>query len=328
MHKISFTIALPRSYLNRVRSVDGVRYAMSMAWFGGVYQDDRNQVVAEVVDADVFFDLYPEFMLSAPERSAWLETRSGAIVGKSLAAANGWKLGDHIPLRSNIYRQRGGGDTWDLIVSGIYDVRNNGDTNALFFHYDYFNESITFNRDTAGWIAVRVSDPARTRVVARQIDALFANSAYETKTDDERTFLQGFINQVGNIGAIITGILSAVFFTMLLVTANTMAQAIRERTAELAVMKTLGFSGAQMLSLVLGESLLITALGGGLGLFLANAFANVVRASLQQYLPLFGLTHTAILTGCAAIVVLGLVAGATPALQAWRLNIVTALRRS
>lgn len=328
MHKISFTIPLPGSYLNRVRSVDGVRVAMAMGWFGGVYQDDRNQIVAQVVDPEQFFEIYPEVVLGAAQREAWRRERTGAIVGRTLAAANGWRVGQRIPLRSNIYRKVGGGDTWELLITGIYDIANNGDTNGLFLRYDYFNESVAFNRDMVGWIIARVRDPARMRGIARQIDAMFANSNYETKTDDERAFVQGFINQVGNVGAIISGILSAVFFTMLLVTANTMAQAIRERTAELAVMKTLGYSGAQMLTLVLAESLLLTTLGGGLGLLLAGAFIEGARAALAQYLPLFELTGSAVTTGIGAMVLLGLVSGAAPAWQAWRLNIVAALRRS
>lgn len=328
MHKISFTIPLPGSYLNRVRSVDGVRVAMAMGWFGGVYQDDRNQIVAQVVDPEQFFEIYPEVVLGAAQREAWRRERTGAIVGRTLAAANGWRVGQRIPLRSNIYRKVGGGDTWELLITGIYDIANNGDTNGLFLRYDYFNESVAFNRDMVGWIIARVRDPARMRGIARQIDAMFANSNYETKTDDERAFVQGFINQVGNVGAIISGILSAVFFTMLLVTANTMAQAIRERTAELAVMKTLGYSGAQMLTLVLAESLLLTTLGGGLGLLLAGAFIEGARAALAQYLPLLELTGSAVTTGIGAMVLLGLVSGAAPAWQAWRLNIVAALRRS
>jgi putative ABC transport system permease protein len=327
-HKISFILPLPRSYLTRVRGIDGVRAAMSYGWFGGVYQEDRNQVIAAVVDQDVFFDVYPEITLNAPERAAWLADRSGAIVGKSLAAANGWKVGNRIPLRSNIYRRRDGTDTWELTIDGIFDVSNGGDTNGLFLRYDYFNESLSFGRDTAGMLVIRVRDPSRMRSVARQVDAMFANSNFETKTDDERAFAQAFINQIGNVGAIISGILSAVFFTMLLVTANTMAQSIRERTAELAVMKTLGFSGPQMLSLVLGESLLITVLGGGLGLLFARVAVAAVRPALQQYLPLFQITGETLLLASAAMVLLGLVAGAAPALQAWRLNIITALRRA
>jgi putative ABC transport system permease protein len=327
-HKVSFMQSLPRNYLNRIRGIDGVRVAVSMGWFGGYYQDARNIIVVQVADHETMLDVYPEIVLSAPERRAWFAERTGAVVGRALAAANGWKIGDHIPIRSNIYRKSDGGDTWDLVVSGIYDVKNNGDTGGMFFRYDYFNESLQFGRDTAGWVITRVRDPVRMTQIARQIDALFANSGTETKTSDERAFMQAFINQFGNIGAIITAIVSAVFFTMLLVTANTMAQAVRERTAELAVMKTLGFTGRQMLTLVLAESVLVTTLGGALGLILATFASNAARSSLQQYLPMMMMTTGAYLSGAALIALLGLLSGAIPAWQAWQLNIVTALRRS
>jgi putative ABC transport system permease protein len=328
VHKVSFIQPLPRSYLNRIRGIDGVRVAVSMGWFGGYYQDPRNVIVVQVVDHDTILDVYPELVVTSAERQAWLAERTGALVGRGLANANGWKVGDHIPIRSSIYRKAHGGDTWDLVVSGIYDVKNNGDTSGLFFRYDYFNESLQFGRDRAGWVVMRVRDPVRMNQIARQIDALFANSGTETKTSDERAFMQAFINQFGNIGAIITAIVSAVFFTMLLVTANTMAQAVRERTAELAVMKTLGFTGRQVLGLVLAESLLVTTLGGALGLALATLGSNAARASLQQYLPMMMMTAGAYISASVLIVLLGLLSGAIPAWQAWRLNIVTALRRS
>jgi putative ABC transport system permease protein len=328
MHKVSFIQSLPRSYLNRIRGIDGVRVALSMGWFGGYYQNARNVIVVQVVDHETMLDVYPEILVSATERQAWLGERTGALVGRALASANGWKIGDHIPMRSNIYRKADGGDTWDLVVSGIYDMKDNGDTSGLFFRYDYFNESLQFGRDRAGWVVMRIRDPARMAQIARQIDAMFANSNTETKTSDERAFMQAFINQFGNIGAIITAIVSAVFFTMLLVTANTMAQAIRERTAELAVMKTLGFTGRQMLTLVLTESVLVTSLGGAMGLVLATVVVNGARASLQQYLPMLNMTASAYLSAVVLILLLGLLSGAVPAWQAWRLNIVTALRRS
>ena len=328
MHKVSFIQPLPRSYLNRIRGIDGVRVAVSMGWFGGYYQNARNVIVVQVVDHETMLDVYPEIMVSARERQAWLGERTGALVGRALASANDWKIGDHIPMRSNIYRKADGGDTWDLVVSGIYDMKDNGDTSGLFFRYDYFNESLQFGRDRAGWVVMRIRDPARMAQIARQIDAMFANSNTETKTSDERAFMQAFINQFGNIGAIITAIVSAVFFTMLLVTANTMAQAIRERTAELAVMKTLGFTGRQMLTLVLTESVLVTSLGGTMGLVLATVVVNGARASLQQYLPMLNMTASAYLSAVVLILLLGLLSGVVPAWQAWRLNIVTALRRS
>jgi putative ABC transport system permease protein len=187
---------------------------------------------------------------------------------------------------------------------------------------------LRFGRDEAGWIVFRVNDPARMTEIARRIDALFANSSAETKTSSEQTFAQSWINQIGNVGAIINAVVSAVFFTMLLVTANTMAQAIRERTAELAVMKTLGFSGPQVLTLVLAESILITVVGGTLGMALSTVFVRAARQELAQYLPMLSIPPRALLQALAFMLVLGLLSGALPAVQAWRLRIVEALRRT
>jgi len=249
------------------------------------------------------------------------------IVGQALANANKWKLGDVIPLHSNIYRKQDGSNVWDLRIDGIYGNTASGDTNALFFHYQYFNESVSFGRDRAGWLVLRVKDPAQSPAVARRIDALFANSDAETKTSSERAFAQSFINQVGNIGAIIAIVVGAVFFTMLLVTANTMGQSIRERTPELAVMKTLGFRSGQIMALVLAESLLLTLLGSVVGMLLARALAAFFHQVLQQYLPLLGIPPGALLAALAIASGLGLLAGALPAWNAWRLRITDALRQ-
>lgn len=328
-HKISIIQSLPRSYLTKIAGLDGVRAAGGFSWFGGTYQEDRNIIVAEACDPQDFFALYPELLLPQEQRTAWQNDVRGALVGEALARKWGWKIGDVIPLHSSIFRQQNGASTWQLTIRGIYTARNGaGDSNSLFLQYRYFNESLAYEKDRTGWVVLRVKDPAQLADVSRRIDALFANSDTETKTSTERAFAQGWINQIGNVGAIITAVVSAVFFTMLLVTANTMAQAIRERTAELAVMKTLGFSGRQVLALVLGEALLITLLGGALGLLLAGALSSGLRQSLQQYLPLLKIRPQAYVLGLALMIALGLLSGAMPAWQAWRLRITTALRRA
>lgn len=327
MHKMSFVLPLPRSYLQRVADVEGVRAVSAQNWFGGYYRDESATIVAQVVDADSLFAVYPELSLPAAQRAAWLADGGGMIVGQALADANQWKLGDVIPLHSNIYRQKDGSNVWDLRIDGIYSNTASGDTNALFFHYQYFNETRSFGRDTIGWLVLRVKDAAQSPAVARRIDALFANSESETKTSTERAFAQSFINQVGNISAIITVVVSAVLFTMLLVTANTMGQSIRERTPELAVMKTLGFTSGQVLALVLCESLLLTLAGSVVGMLLARGFATVAHRALQQYLPLLGVPPAAWWGALALAAVLGLLAGALPALSAWRLRITDALRQ-
>jgi putative ABC transport system permease protein len=326
-HKVSFILSLPRSYSTRVAAIDGVRAVTALSWFGGTYRDERTTIVAQVADADTLFAVYPELELPADQRRAWLQNTTGMIVGEALARAYHWQVGDMIPLHSNIYRKRDGSNVWDLRVDGIYRNGTGGDTNALFFHYQYFNEPRAFDRDRIGWLVLRVSDPAQSAAVARRVDALFANSETETKTASEHAFAQGFINQVGNIGAIIAIVVGAVFFTMLLVTANTMGQSIRERTPELAVMKTLGFTGGQILALVLSESLLITLVGGAVGMLLARAIGGVARQALQQYLPLLGIPPGGWLAAAAFAIGLGLLAGALPAWSAWRLRITDALRQ-
>lgn len=326
MHKVSFIMSMPRSYEARVAAVEGVRAVAAANWFGGYFRDERSTIVAEATDAPALLAVYPELVLPDEQRRAWLQDTTGMIVGESLANSYKWKVGDVIPLHSNIFRQRDGSNVWQLRVDGIFRNTSNGDTNALFFHYQYFNEARAFDRDRVGWLVLRVRDPAQSASIARRIDALFANSDTETKTSSERAFAQTFINQVGNIGAIIAIVVGAVFFTMLMVTANTMGQAIRERTPELAVMKTLGFTGAQILALVLSESLLITLLGSAVGMVLARGLAALARQALQQYLPLLGIPATAWLAALGFAATLGLLAGALPAWSAWRLRITDALR--
>lgn len=328
-HKMSFIQPLPRSYYTTISAMPGVRAATSTSWFGGFLRDERNVIVAQAVDPETTFEVFPELIVDPAQRAAWLQGRDGALVGESLARANGWKVGDSIPLRSNIFRKADGSDTWDLRVAAIFRTSDEtGDTNSLLLRYDYFNEPRIIGRDTVGGVAVRVRDRSQVDAVARSIDARFANSATETKTSTERAFAQGFLNQIGNIGRIITLVVSAVFFTMLLVSANTMAQSVRERTAEIGVLKTLGFSGGQVLGLVLAESLLLTLVGALAGMLLARWLGAGARHALQQYLPAFGLSAGGWLLALLFAVVLGLVAGAAPAAQAWRLRIGDALRQA
>lgn len=327
IHKVSLIQSLPQSYLNRVRGVEGVRVAMSHDWFGGVYQDDRNQVVAMTADPNLFFEVYPEYPLPEEQRAAWRADRTGAIVGHVIAERFGWKVGDTIPLRSNIYTKSDGSNVWDLKIVGIFNATN-GDNNSIYFQYDYLNESRSFGRDQIGWIVMRIKDTDRSAEIARTVDALFANSSTETKTSTEKAFVQGFANQMGNIGAIVTAVASAVFFTMLLVIANTMGQSVRERTNELAVMKTLGFSSFQVTAMVLFESLLLTVLGAVIGLGVAAAAASGLGKAMQQFFPTLGMPSNTYVIGALLAVGLGALAGALPCAQAWQLKIVDALRKA
>jgi putative ABC transport system permease protein len=326
---VSLIQPLPISYLERIRAVEGVEAVSHANWFGGIYQDPKNFFGQMAVDPETFLDLYPEYILPEEQKKAWLADKAGAIVGRVTADRFGWKVGDRIPIQATIYRKQDGTSLWELNLVGIYDGAEQGtDISNLYFRYDYLNEGARGgNLGFIGWYILRISDPARAAEIGDRVDALFANSPAETKTQTEKAFAQSFADQVGNVGAIVRYVLIAVFFIMLLVTGNTMAQAVRERTNELAVLKTLGFSRGKVLGLVLAESCAIAVLGGGLGLLLAFGVIPVLGKALRSFLPVFYLPPRDLVLGVALILVFGLASGMLPAAQAMRLRIVEALRR-
>jgi putative ABC transport system permease protein len=329
INKTSIIQSLPASYENRIRSVAGVSVTCSHNWFGGVYQEDRNQLGTYAVEAATFFDAYPELQIPEAQKKAWRSDRTGALVGRDVATRFGWQVGQTIPIRSNIYTRQDGSRVWEMKITAVYDIRN-GDNSGIYFHYDYFNEGLNsmYGKDRIGWVVLRIAQPERSDQIAAAIDAQFANSSTETKTTTEKAFVQGFVNQMGNIGAIISVVVTAVFFTMLLVTANAMAQSVRERTNEIAVMKTLGFSSAGITLLILAESLLITALGGGIGLLLANALIGAVPEAVKAYFPVVMIPAQSMLAAAVMMAALGAISAALPCYQAGRLKIVDALRKA
>jgi len=252
MHKVSFTQLLPESYENRIRAIDGVREVTPQTWFGAWFRDERNQIPTFPVKPTAFLRMYPEFEVPAEQREAWIADRTGIMIGRGLADITGWQVGQSVPLRSSIWRKADGSDAWEVTVRAIYDLPEGGDTRQILLHQEYFDEARGMAKGLIGWYVIQVADVERTAAIARQIDLQFANSPAETKTSTERAMAQSFVNQVGNIGAILRAIVIAVFFTMLLVTANTMAQSVRERTSEIGVLKTLGFSNGGVLGLVAG----------------------------------------------------------------------------
>lgn len=328
VHKVSFIIPLPISYQARIRSVEGVADVTHATWFGGVYRDPANFFPQLAVEPEAWLRLYPEYVLPDDHKQAWFRDRTTAIVGRATAERFGWRVGDRIPLQGTIYRRKDGSALWTFTLAGIYDGDKPGvDTTQMFFHYDYLDEARQWGEGMVGWYVLRVADPARSAEIAQRVDALFANSPYETKTSTEKAFVQSFANQVGDIGAILTAVLAAVFFTILLVTGNTMAQAVRERTSDLAVLKTLGFPDALVLGLVLAESSTIAVVGGAAGLGLA--WGLVQRGDpTGGLLPAFYLPGRAVAAGGVVMVLLGVVSGVLPAVQAGRLRIVDALRRA
>jgi putative ABC transport system permease protein len=327
-HKVSFSIPLPLSYRERIKSVPGVTDAAHANWFGGIYQDPKNFFPQLAVEPDAYLRLYPEFLLPEAQKQAWLANRTSVIAGRAIVERFGWKLGDRIPIQATVWRKKDGSSTWEFELVGVYDGANpETDTTQFLFHYDYFDEARLFGNGTVDWYIIRVNDPPRAAEIAQRIDAEFANSPYETKTSTEKAFVQGFAEQIGNIGAIIGGILAAVFFTILLVTGNTMMQSVRERTAELAVLKTVGFSSRLVLGLVLAESLALAGLGGGLGLLLGWLLIFLGGDPTSGFLPIFFFPPKDVVIGVGYVAALGFIAGLLPAVQAMQLRVVDALRR-
>ena len=328
MSKVNITVSLPRGYYEKVKAVPGVRAVAGFNWFGGLYKDSKQQLQVLATDPEQIVAVYPELKVKPEDFERWKHDRQGVIVGPTLANSFGWKVGDRIPLRSDIWRKLNGGDTWEFNIDGIYDASGSGvDKATVYFHYDYFNESLQYGKDQVGWMVVRVADPAQSDTLAARVDAMFANSQFETKTSTERVMVKQFLDQVGNIGLILVSVTTAVFFTMLLVTANTMGQSVSERTNEIGVLKTLGFSGSSILSLVLLESLFLTLAGGLVGLGLAWMLASGVGEAVKNYFPVFRLDQGTFIAGISLMLVFGVITGLWPALVAMRLKIVDALRR-
>lgn len=327
-HKVSLIMTLPEAYRARMERIPGVASAVYFTWFNGIYQDQpKNFFGSFPTDPEALLKVFPEILLPEEQKQAWLKTRNGAIVGRALVDRFKWKIGDRVPLKSPIWPRKGD-VPWDFEIVGIYDGAKKGtDTSGFYFRYDYFDEARQYGDGLVGWYGVQVKDPDRAAEVAKAIDEEFANSPHETKAEPEGAFMQGFAQQIGDIGTIMIAILSAVFFTILLVAGNTMAQAVRERTEELGVLKALGFTNGGVLRLVLIESCLMAALGGFVGLGLAW-LVTLGGSPVPAMLPVFYLPVRYLWIGAALVLALGLLAGALPALQAMRLQVAAALRRN
>lgn len=326
IHKVSLIMPLPIAYQSQIQAVPGVELTTHQTWFGGVYQDPANFFAQIVVEPELHMRIYPEYELPPEQRQAWLDDRQGAIAGRDLADRFGWSIGDRIPIQATIWQPADGSQTWEFNLAGIYDGEDGVDKTQFFFRYDYLDENRSDGQGLVGWYVVKIADASTSQQMAATFDQMFANSSAETETTTEKGFVEGFANQVGDIGAMMVAILTAVLFTMLLVAANTMAQSVRERTSEIGVLKTLGFSGHAILVLVLAESLFITVLGGGLGL--ATAWLYVQQGDpTGGMLPVFMLPPRDVGLGVVLIVVMGVVAGLAPALSAMNLKITDALRR-
>ena len=330
LNKISIIQPLPYSYGNQIRQIDGVKDITHANWFGGYYQDSKYQFPNMAVEAESWMRMYPEFVITDEEKKAWLADKTGAIVGTDTARRFGWKKGDRVPLQATIFR-RPDGKAWEFNIVGIYDSTVPGtDKTQLFFHWSFLDEAVRSTNfgGQVGWYVIRAADPDRSPEIAKKVDTLFRNSPAETKTDTEKAFIAGFAKQIGNVGLMTQLITAAALFMIMLVTAITMAQSVRERTNELAVLKTLGFGNGRILGMVLAESCFIAIVGGALGLALSAGVVALVGDFVRAFLPTFFLPNSGLVVGGVLVILLGVIAGALPAWTASRLRIVDALRRA
>jgi putative ABC transport system permease protein len=321
-NRVSLIMPLPFSYRDQMRQIPHVEDVTFATWFGGYYQDMKNFFPNFAIDTESYRQVFPEYIITEEQWNAFVDDRQGCIISPLLAQRFGFKLGDRIPLEGTIWE-----GTWQFNVRAIYEVRRKEMlTSELWFQYAYLDEQRPFFKGTVGWYIVKVDDPANAVQAAKAIDGRFANSPFETKTETEKAFAAGFANQIGNIRLLILSIGSIVFFTLLLVTGNSMAIAVRERTGELAVMKTVGFSDVSILLLIMAESLLVAAVGGAAGLGLAKLF-TLGGDPTRGMLPYFYLSGRSLAMGLGLALLSGAVAGIIPAVGAMRLKIVDALRK-
>ena len=325
INRTSIINPIPLSYRDKILRIPGVKVITHDNWFGGIYQDERNFFPQFVIDPENQRQVFSELIVPDDQWNAFLKDRQGAIVGKRTMERFGWKIGDHIPLKSTIT----GVSNWEFNIDGVYHgKRPQDDETQFWFQWDYFEENVPERfKGNAGWYTLRLDSPDDAVRVAKAIDDQFANSPYETKTETESAFAAGWVKQFGNIRFLIVSIGIVVFFTLLLVTGNTMAISVRERTAELAVLKAMGFSDRMVLFFVLAESLAIAIFGGALGLALAVVAMPLLTRLLAGMLPPLFLAPELLALGLGVALVVGIASALIPGIGAMRLRIVNALRR-
>ena len=326
--RLSFIQSLPYSLYAQIGRVDGVKSVSYANWFGGAYQDPHNQIFSFAVPPN-YLDLYPEIEVAPAERKSFDDTRTGILVGETLMKRFGWKVGQKVPLQSTIFPNSDGSKNWPFDIVGVMRAKDKKSggwyDNMLLLHWKYFDESNPYNRGEVGWYVVAVNDAGQADRVAKAVDALSVNSAHETKTQTEQAAAASWMKQTADIGLIVGSIMGAVFFTLLLLTGNTMAQAVRERIPELAVLKTIGFSDGSVLGLVLAESVVLVLIGGVLGLALAAGLGPIISVGSGGTISMPPVGVNSWLLGLALMIAIGLLVGTLPALRAMRLNIVDAL---
>jgi putative ABC transport system permease protein len=327
INKVNFTQPLPVSYSSQIGAMDGVKVATHASWFGGYYREPRNFLVTFAVDPATYLQVYDEVIITPAARKQFLADRTALLVGKDVATEYGWKVGQKIPIFSNIFSQKKGGSSWDFTVAGIWTSnKKNFPANTVLINYDYFNETRSFSTDKINQVIFITKDPVLNAKIKAAIDTRYVNSVSATDTITEEQFAAAFLAQVGNISFIITLVVGVSFLTILIIVGNTMVMAVRERTREIGIMKTLGFSGRRIMAMVLGESMFIALIGGISGLLLANLAITILAASgILSGLSMNGIVW---ITGLLWMILLGLLTAAVPAYNAIKLNIVTALGRN
>ncbi len=330
INKVNFTQSIPISYVTRIRGVDGVKTSGGGLWFGGYYQDPKKLVQAFAIqDAKEYMASYPELIVPEGQFQAFLNTRDCLLVGQDIADTFGWKIGDQIPLNSNIWRKKNGEGVWQFNVCAIFDgTSKRVQANYVMFHYDYYNEAVSRGKDGVNWIILTTDDPALNEQVSKEIDALFVNSRAETKTATEAVFVKGYMQQVGSIGKILTYVIGSSFATILIIVGTTITMAVAGRTREFAILKTLGFRAGRIFRIVLAESLLLSLFGGMMGMALATVVLLMVRNKTAEFLPGWTVSLDVAGVGIGLMIALGLATGFLPAYNAMRIQIVTALGKN
>jgi putative ABC transport system permease protein len=321
--RISFVEPLPSSYLQRIESVPGVDKVAYFHWFGAYYQDPKNNVFSYVVEPVRAFAVYPEWKVPADQLARMVRTRNGAIIGGALARQQGWKIGDHVPLKAPIWAKKDGSSTYDFEIVGIFTSPEQPTNEQLFLlNYDYFDEARSFGQGQVGWYAFTIHDPKEAASISAAVDKMFRNSPYETRTQNEKEFAQARVKQIGDIGFMVNAIVGAVLFTLLFLTGNAMMQSVRERIPELAVLKTIGFTDGAVTALVVIESLLLCVVAAVVGLFLASAVFPIIGTFIGGKVTLPG---DVFLAGAITAIALALATALPPAWRANRLTVVNAL---
>jgi putative ABC transport system permease protein len=321
----SLIFSMPTSHGEQIKSIPGVQDITWASWFGGIYKDPRNFFAQFAIEPESYLRIYPEIQLAPDQRQAFLDDRTGCIVGDGLAKTYGFKLGDKITLKVGIPTY--GREDFDFNVRGIYHSAGGSvDNQSMWFHWKYADQRSVV-KGQAGWYVIQIANPDHAAQVSAAIDQSFANSPYETKTETEKAFQSSFVSMFGNINLLLGSISLAVVITTLFVAGNTMAMSVRERTTEIGVMRTLGFPSATIFMLIAGEGLLMSILGGILGVGLARAIVNPDFLSAGSFIPAISVNSSNIITGLGLSVLIGVLAGLIPATMASRLKIVDALRR-